>query len=108
MSELVKRRVKKRKTPYKHPVKEHRRKGNPVQKYERGKGDQAKKKSKRRSRVVGGGSVPSGYGVAIYYFDDRSERFGVGARNYVGALGYGLEQRDAVSPVHLIRIRRDR
>lgn len=98
--------LRKRKSPYKHPVKEHRRKGNPVRNYERGKGNQVVKA--RRSRVVGGSSNPSEFDVSLYYYDNKRENVEVSAKNYSKALGSGLERRDAVSPVHIIRVRRER
>ncbi len=96
----------KRKSPFKHDVKNHVRKGRPVVQYERGKGDQAKK-SKRKSRVVGGGSNSSSsvYDVTIIY-DGSSERFDVDARNYLGALGGGLSDRDRVDSPSIVRMRR--
>ncbi len=107
--ELVKARVKTRKTPYKHPVKEHKRKGKPVQKYERGKGDQAKKNSKRRSRVVGGSRNParSIYDITVIYVG-ASERLEVDAKNYIGALDSGLADRDEIETPKMVRMRRER
>jgi len=108
----------KRKSPYKHHVKEHlRRNGKgirkPVTDYDRGKGKQPYLRL-RRSRVVGGGSNPApnlsevAYDVNIFYADYRSEHFSVDAKDYPGALMGGLEQRDTIEPPKIVRMRRSK
>jgi len=111
-------RPKKRKSPYKHHVREHLRrngKGNlrPVRDYDRGKGDKPAPKPRRRRVVVSGSKSsanPSGavYGVVIYYPDYKSERLDIDAKDYRGALAGGLERRDITEPPKLVRIRRRR
>lgn len=94
--------VSKRKTPYKHPVKTHKRRGKTVNKYERGKGDKVNKA--RRSRVVGGNPSSLEYAVTVTYIGS-SEQLSVDARNYLGALDMGLENRDKIERPTSIRIR---
>ena len=91
-----------RKTPYKHPVKKHKRKGKPVNKYERGKGDKAK--NQRKSRVVGGNPSSSAFDVTVNYVGS-AEVLNVDARNYLGALDRGLETRDKIERPTSIRMR---
>ena len=92
----------KRKSPYKHPVKKHVRKGTPVNNYERGKGDKAIKN--RRSRVVGGNPSSSAYDVTVQYIGS-TEVVIVDAKNYLNALDMGLENRDKIERPTSIRMR---
>lgn len=95
----------KRKTPYKHDVRNHLRGGKPVNKYERGRG--GKPKVTRKSRVVGG-SLPSHgsstYDVTVSYAGS-SEVLNVDARNYLGALDAGLAGRDKIERPKSVRMR---
>lgn len=89
-----------RKTPYKHPVKNHVRSGAKVRNYERGKGKKPKVFSIKRQ---GRGGV--NYGVQIFHAGG-SERYNVAAGTYVGALKTGLNYlQDEGAPyrVHLTR-----
>ena len=123
--EISKRPVKNRKSPYRHRVKEHKRLGRPVQTYMRGIGDKTKLSGRRsrkgslaRSRVVGDssnssrrspkGSAEADYDITIYYFDYKSERLSVDAKDYPSALTGGLEQRDTIEPPKIIRMRKGR
>jgi len=98
--------VRRRKTPYRHKVRNHVRQNRPIRNYERGKGGQPSSNPRRR-RVVGGSVNPSGgpYDVTIVYVGS-SERFDVDAKDYVGALDSGLGGRAEIEPPRMIRMRR--
>lgn len=84
-----------RKSPIKHPVKQHLRKGRVVHRYERGDG-KAPRQSIGRVRKLGG------YTVTV--MGDRTETFGVDAGSYLGALDSGINR--ASTTPQAIRIRR--
>ncbi len=98
----------KRRSPYRHKVRNHVRNKRPVRNYERGKGDKLASNPRRR-RVVGGSLSPPGgpYDVTIVYVGS-SERFDVDAKDYLGALDSGLEGRGEIEPPQMIRMRRGR
>lgn len=92
-----------RKSPYRHKVRNHIRNRRPVRQYERGKGD--KPFTNPRRRVVGGLNLGE-FDISIFYVGEVSELFSVKAKNRVGALDIGLEARDKPLPPRLVRMRR--
>ncbi len=92
-----------RKSPHEHGVNSHVRSGKPVQNYRRGKGDKPLR-SPRRSRVVGNTPLEGPYNITVSYIS-TSERFSVDAKNYLGALDRGLEQRDSIERPKSIRMK---
>ena len=98
-----------RKSPYRHDVREHKRSGKngayPVHKYKRGKGDEPPHNPRRR-RVVGGMNPGGLFDVSVFYVGEASERFSVDAKDYGGALGEGIESRDKSLPPETIKLRK--
>ena len=96
-----------RKSPYKHHVRKHIRKGKPVHDYDRGKGN---KPSLIRPFSIGG-STP--YIVKVTYPDTSSETVNVSSsgRNpapiaFRNALNIGVEMRRLIKPPKIISVRR--
>lgn len=97
--------MKRRKSPYKHKVREHTRQNRPVVQYERGKGKQMF--SPRRSRVIGGNPGDT-FDMTFFYIGEPREEFPVEAKNYGDALSAGIEMRDKPLPPKVIKMRRQR
>ncbi len=96
-----------RKSPVKHKVSGHTRKGKKIEEYVRGKGK--KKKVSRRSRVVVGSSlVEVPYRVSIFYARGPREEFFVDVKSLDQGLREGMSRRESVSPPSVVRIRRSR
>lgn len=96
---------KKRKSPYKHRVREHLRQGTQIHQYSRGSGD--KPQSRRRKRVVGNPveDVYDSFSSRIYYIRGKSERFDVSGPKYIDALSNALEKRESIKTPLKIRLR---
>ena len=95
---------KKRKSPYKHRVHEHKRLGKTIDSYMRGKGDKPyQPKRPFHRKLVGNIGV---YSVAINYGDYGSESLDVKARSYPSALDLGIENRQYFKEPIRISLRR--
>jgi len=97
--------ITRRKSPFKHKVREHTRAGRPVQRYVRGKGKKPRQLTKHnKSRVVGQTRAKSVIGdlgfrnfdVDIEYLQGSSERFTVRSPNYPSALNSGMSRRKSI------------
>jgi len=104
---------KKRKSPYRHRVREHKRQGHPVHSYERGKGDKPTLSKKRRlSTYVRKEKVPSpkskstSFNVKVEYPDYSFETFDVVAPSFVHALDRGIEERKQLKIPIIVAMRR--
>lgn len=85
-----------RKSPIKHPVKQHLRKGRVVHHYERGSG--------KPPRVPIGRAVGGEARFTVTIMGDKTETFTSDASGYLGALDSGINR--ASGSVQAIRIRR--
>ena len=104
-----------RKSPYRHKVRAHKRKNRPVNKYDRGKGNQPPQPEGRRRRVgvslsknphnPNGGVDGSPYNVTIVYFDRDTEKLDVDATSYDQAMVVGIEDRVETKALRIIRIK---
>jgi len=99
-------RKKKRKSPYRHKVREHKRKGRPVRSYVRGKGE---KPHKDRAYLVG----ESKYSVKVVYPDHTSEYVQVPPIGraklpfaFRKALDVGIELRRYIKQPVIVSVRR--
>lgn len=112
MSRRRKRRKDKRKSPYKHDVREHIRNGRTVLTYERGKGDQKKKKKRRERKQVEDvvkkrEPRKSGeYDVRVEYPDKSYENVMVQASNYHSAIKVSHDTRTKLRAPMMLRLRR--
>lgn len=90
----------KRRSPYRHPVRGHKRSGVDVKNYERGKGSKPKQKIKTRIPLKGGDFT------VLIYFDRERESHPVRAKTYTEALNAGLRMIQTPEIPDQIRIRR--
>jgi len=78
-----------RKSPYKHPVKAHTRKGYPVTNYERGRGKKPRTRSRPRKFIASGDS----FNIQIFYEKEPSETFTQSGKNYAEVINPSLLRR---------------
>jgi len=93
---------KKRKSPFKHHVKKHVRKGKPVTDYERGKGNQPKKPTMGHKPQ----NVIANYRVNVKYVSNPTESFNFQVPDAPTAIGNALIiKRSIEEPLELEAIR---
>lgn len=93
-----------RKSPYKHKVRAHKRKGIPVRQYERGKGKKPKERPPlRRKTAQMNGST---YRVVLIYPERERETLTLTGRNYVEVINPALQSRSRLEGPRQVRIRR--
>lgn len=85
-----------RKSPIRHHVRQHKRKGKPVHDYMRGKGERKPKLAKPRLKHQQ--SVKSNFHVKIVYSNLASESLSVTAANYPEAIETALTIRREITP----------
>jgi hypothetical protein len=94
-----------RKSPIKHHVRQHRRKGRPVRDYERGHGSRPNKIAQPRLRHSNQQSN-SAYAVEIMYEALPSETIPVSAANYPDAIEMAMSSRREITSPWKIDVRR--
>jgi hypothetical protein len=101
--------MKKRKTPYKHHVRGHKRAGFSVRSYERGKGDKpAPSRKARQKRFVPKetGKKKGKFEFYVTYVDGSKEFVDVDASSYPQALDAGFSARNSVKAASVVRLKR--
>ena len=93
-----------RKSPYKHRVRSHTRKGRLVRSYERGKGERPLPAPRRRP--VSPRSSGQFFRVRILYSDGGVETVIVNASSYLSAIDKGLMERRRLGTPYTIALAR--
>lgn len=91
-----------RKSPFRHKVRDHYRSGRPVSRYWRGKGDKPRPRLVKVFHPHVGNSSPTDYNVEIKY-SSSSENLFVVANDVLSAMDKALQMRSRIeSPTSII------